>query len=205
MVDHLAGGQAMEVSCKLHKSKNPTMSLEKLELHTCDKMHSGTSSHQLRLRFCKEKEDLTKSDEEVKNNPNCCTTNQFGYYNMDKDGFYRNMWQEVDGNTNEDDGGDELGQCEGYPFADSPMLYFSVQNEHSDMWCVDQMRLFGNFDTPKVHCTFGSIWSDANQNTVLGVWTGSLWLATVQQSKCHCSMPCWRWERHNKTTKFESV
>ena len=46
------------------------------------------------------------------------------------------------------------------------LVLISVQNEYSDMWCVDAMQLFGTFDTPIVKCTFGSIWSDSNQTTV---------------------------------------
>ena len=51
-----------------------------------------------------------------------------GHYNMDdtltSNEFVRNKWKIIDGNTKYDDGGDKLGQCEGFEIK-GPMIFVS--------------------------------------------------------------------------------
>ena len=110
--------------CQLHQPNNPEISLGAINVHVCDLPHSGSGTDKLIFRFCESKDDLEGSPAEVRNNPKCCVTNRFGYYNMMTQSstssyFERNKWKMIDGNT-----GDKLGQCEGFEIR-GPKIFMS--------------------------------------------------------------------------------
>ena len=97
--------------------------MEAINVHVCDLADSGSETDKLIFRFCENKDDLEGSPADVRNNPKCCVTNRFGWYNM-KEAFWRNKWHMIDGNTKTDDGGDKLGQCEGFEIK-GPRVFMS--------------------------------------------------------------------------------
>jgi len=153
----IKAGTTTILKCQLHQPNKPEISLEATNVHVCDLTHSGSGTDKLIFRFCEKKDDLEGSPAEVRNNPQCCVTNRFGYYNMNKTMtqlstssyspyFERNKWKMIDGNTKYDDGGDKLGQCEGFEIK-GPKIFMSVENQHSDAVCIDQLEFYG---TPKL-------------------------------------------------------
>ena len=97
--------------------------MEAINVHVCDLADSGSGTDKLIFRFCENKDDLEGSPADVRNNLKCCVTNRFGWYNMEKE-FVRNEWNMIDGNTKTDDGGDKLGQCEGFEIK-GPRIFMS--------------------------------------------------------------------------------
>ena len=98
--------------------------MEAIDVHVCDLANSGSGTDQLIFRFCENKDDLEGSPADVRNNPKCCVTNRFGYYNMMTQSstssyFERNKWKMIDGFT-----GDKLGQCEGFEIK-GPKIFMS--------------------------------------------------------------------------------
>ena len=95
--------------------------LEALKAHTCDLTDAGTDSNGLQFTFCNEEFsqhdlecafDIPSCNYEKKKNvlEKCCRTNK----------FQKNAWanQVIDidrPQQNDDDGGEELGPCEGFP------------------------------------------------------------------------------------------
>lgn len=51
----------------------------------------------------------------------------------------------IDGDTAHDDGGEQLGQCEGFPIEGSK-VDISLKNEGTDAVCLDEFRFFGGKD-----------------------------------------------------------
>ena len=121
--------------CQLRQTNKPEISLESINVHVCDLTHSGSGTDQLIFRFCENKDDLEGSPADVRNNQTCCVTNRFGYYNMNNTMtqsstssysryFERNKWKMIDGNIKYGDGGDKLGQCEGFEIK-GPKIFMS--------------------------------------------------------------------------------
>ena len=109
--------------------------MEATNVHVCDLKDSGSGTDKLIFRFCEKKDDLEGSAAAVRSNPKCCVTNRFGYYNMNNTMtqlstssyspyFEINKWKMIDGNTKYDDGGDKLGQCEGFEIK-GPKIFMS--------------------------------------------------------------------------------
>jgi hypothetical protein len=137
------------LKCQQYQPNKPEISLEAINAHVCDLTYSGSSTDQLIFRFCEKEADLQEIPADIMNNPKCCVTNRMGYYNMDDepdDEFVRNKWKMLDGNTKTDDGGDKLGQCEGFAIT-GPKIFVSVENQRSDAVCIDQLKFYG---TPKL-------------------------------------------------------
>ena len=97
--------------------------MESINVHVCDLADSGSNTGRLIFRFCENKGDLEGSPAEVRNNPKCCVTNRFGWYNMEY-AYWKNSWSMIDSNTKHDDGGDKLGQCEGFEIR-GPKVFLS--------------------------------------------------------------------------------
>ena len=95
--------------------------------HTCNFASSGSNSDQIRLRICRRFRDATAMNGDVEE---CCETNRFGYFGNDL--MATGTYTKLDGNKpllngNYDDGGDKLGQCEGFEL-NGPRVYLTGKN-----------------------------------------------------------------------------
>ena len=100
--------------------KSPTRTLEQLGVRTCMDSYSDTSSGSISMRFCK-----THKAAASKNiSGDCCQTNNFGWNNDVN--FEHGQLTKIDGNTMKnrklDDGGEALGQCEGFEISGSEVF-----------------------------------------------------------------------------------
>lgn len=103
-------------------STNDEIALEKLKVKTCDLTYAGSDSSKIQFTFCNvkftEKELLCAFEEGVCQYDttkeyvlqHCCRTNKFG----SEEDFVRKHTSFIDGSNSDDDGGHELGPCEGF-------------------------------------------------------------------------------------------
>jgi len=160
--------QTKVINCELYQPRQPLRSLEALGVHTCDLEHAGSSSENIRLRFCST-EELAKNKTGHSDGVDCCEMNRFGYHNSVD--LNRGETLKIDGNQPLDngmldDGGDKLGQCEGFEITGSD-VYVTVQNPYHGGWCLNGLDFYGNSkysqltdDTPFTSCHFTPIWSE---------------------------------------------
>ena len=101
-------------------------------------------------------------------NDGCCTTNLFG------SNIERGSWSpNIDG-TGDDDGGEQLGQCEGFPI-EGTAVDIRLKNEGGDAVCLDEFQFFGGRelgsstrDIPFIQCNpTCQIWAENVGNTFL--------------------------------------
>jgi len=136
--------------CFTLNPKQKTRSLQKIKVKSCDLTDADSNTNKLKLKICK----VSNSGERVEDsritpgnhamrlagNMACCTTNLFGT------GIERGSWSPmIDGDTAHDDGGEQLGQCEGFPIEGSK-VDISLKNEGTDAVCLDEFRFFGGKD-----------------------------------------------------------
>ena len=141
-------GNETTFNCHVLDPKSPERSLQSFRVKVCDQKDAGSDSDQLRLQICNNgtqhlwNEIVQKGHTDRLNGAlGCCTTNLFG-----KD-FSRNEWsQRFDGSTARDDGGEILGQCEGFPI-DATAVNLRLFNEHSNAVCVSEYEFFGGSKT----------------------------------------------------------
>ena len=88
---------------------------------------------------------------------------------------------DIDGNTAHDDGGEELGQCEGFPI-EGTEVEISLKNEGTDAVCLDEFQLFGGSEVgrtstrsiPFIQC-----------NPTCNIWGENRgWFSDYPQSYC---------------------
>ena len=96
-------------TCTKLEENNPAKSIEMFEAHTCDFALSSSSSTLMKLKFCRKREQF-RTFEKSSKTLDCCSTNYFPL------GSTRNEWNRYDVIARSDklDGGDVLGQCEGF-------------------------------------------------------------------------------------------
>ena len=111
----------LEVICKKRKVKNPEKSLQMIEAHSCDIADAESDSDQIRLNICKKSESLKK----LATNPlytgdgECCRTNLF---QITGGRGARSKIDIVDGGDTLYDGGEALGECEGFEMSRSQVF-----------------------------------------------------------------------------------
>ena len=167
-----------------------------MQVRSCD----GSNSEQIQFTFCNNnfnQKDLECAFEGMPCGTGstkqtvldrCCRTNKFGYYN--DVAFSNGENTKIDGNTDDDDGGDMLGPCEGFEIK-GPSVYsygiyeidmirktlkleicnhfhFSVNNHDSDGWCVDSLWFYTDpkYSLPNGQfgqCSFYSTSTDSSQ------------------------------------------
>jgi len=97
----------------------------------------------------------------------CCETNYFNAEN----GYTRGQTTTIDGATTDDDGGEQLGQCEGFDLGSSSFSMVA-QNNGSDAVCIDQAQFYGNdekslkssiMDIPFRTCNIPSLWAESQK------------------------------------------
>ena len=124
-------------------SQNDQRALEAIKVKTCDVSTAGTDSATIQFTFCNQEFKqgdlecafdndcglLGHNDTKLNVLDKCCRTNKFGWYNSK-----RSLWQgetlKFDGNTNDDDGGDKLGPCEGFEITGSKVFSYG-KNLHT--------------------------------------------------------------------------
>ena len=146
-------GNEAAFNCTERTSANPEKSIQKIEAKVCDTTCAGSDSDHIVFKICKKKNwfnNFTKR----KQNDDCCATNYFGK------SVYRNQILEID--TLEHDGGEELGQCEGFDMTSSS-VYMALENDSNDKICFNALRLFGSGDKGSIEeipfgsCNFNNI------------------------------------------------
>jgi hypothetical protein len=162
--------QTKVINCELYQPRQPLRSLEAIGVHTCDLAYAGSHADRIRLRFCRT-EELAKSRTNYSDGLNCCEMNGLGYYNqanLIRDETLKIDGNEVKDNGEMDDGGDKLGQCEGFEIKGKE-VYVTVRNPYSDAWCFDGLDFYGKSKystlidtTPFTACHFTAIWSEDN-------------------------------------------
>jgi len=125
--------------CKIYRPDNPAKSLEMIEAHTCDILYSSSASNTIKFKICKNREnfvDFPKAKEEGK----CCETNAFAGRTDNWEGTERNNWARID--TVEHDGGEALGNCEGFELT-GKAAYIAINNNITDEGCFDELKFYG--------------------------------------------------------------
>jgi len=153
-----SSGPRQTFDCIMMKGSNTTM-LEQLEVHTCDITLAGTGSDTMKFKFCDQKDLINKT----KNlDGHCCTTNRMAA------NLVRNKWSLIDGDnfSKGDDGGEKLGECEGFDFSKMTDVWIGVDNPSTNAGCIDQMRFYGTGNStwgiPFGSCNFHRVWSDSH-------------------------------------------
>lgn len=187
-----SNGTWEKFECKMYKPENPLTSLEQVKLRVCDKTHAGSSSYQVRLHLCENGRDFgpygnfTVAEDREK----CCRTNYFS------GSYSRGETTTIDGNTNKDDGGEQLGQCEGFELTKGSISAL-VENREGDAVCFDNMEFYGNGDeslvssiypTPFRTCSLPSFWAE-NQKVGIDEQGDCTWRAySDSRSLAKCSL-----------------
>jgi len=160
-----------EVTFKCQEIEGSPRSLNKIEMKTCDLYAAGSASDTLQLQICKEKGDNSlRYSDLLAGKTKCCTTNMFG------NGIERNKWMSVDGDTAVDDGGSQLGQCEGFPI-DGTSVNIFLRNFYHGAICLDTFEFYGGKEpglTYASHLPFlkcnptCKIWGDGDESKCEG-------------------------------------
>jgi len=137
--------------------KSSPRSLERIRVKACNLYWAGSDTQTMKLKICQMFGDNTKS--------NCCTTNMF-----EAGGVYLDKWMSVDNGTAADDGGDQLGQCEGFPISGT-RANISLLNSDSDAICLEKYEFFGTdigqksvSDLPFIKCNpTCKMWGDSEE------------------------------------------
>lgn len=176
---HWIHGGNHTFECYPLNPRYPERSIEKIRVKACDLRDAGSSTHKLRMKICREpglmnihNNTLTHYDV-LNGTAPCCTTNLFG------NEFTRDQWTKtIDGDGKDrngvlHDGGEQLGQCEGFPI-DGTQLYLGLKNEDSDALCLDHFEFYGGYgvgsssrDIPTIRCdssTTCHLWSESESN-----------------------------------------
>ena len=156
---------------KIYRPDNPAKSLEMIEAHTCDLLYSSSASNTIQFKICKNREHF-KDFESAKVSGECCETNGFGA----QSGISRNSWASID--TIEHDGGEALGNCEGFELT-GKAAHIAIQNNDADKGCFGELKFYGapggngsSIRMPFVSCAFKPVWFDSLQTRRhFGDWT----------------------------------
>ena len=120
VVCHLEGGREGEwlsnretkkLPCKKRKVRNPGKSLQMMKAHTCDRTNAGTNSDQILLRFCREISSFYNFSSKKSYDGTCCTSNLF---HLSGGRNEMSTIDVIDGGHQLLDGGEALGDCEGF-------------------------------------------------------------------------------------------
>merc|ERR1712038_807628 len=155
--------------CELYRPENPAISVEKLGLSVCDESNAGSSSNRIQMKLCRNARDFSiENFEKAKTAGRCCETNYFS-------GTYTSGHiTGIDGNTHKDDGGEKLGQCEGFEMTKGSFEML-VENEDSDAVCFDNIELYGNnekgltsstYPIPFRTCSMPNVWAESSQTKI---------------------------------------
>jgi len=154
-----SSGPRQTFDCVMMKGSNSTM-LQQIEVHTCDNTDAGTGSDTMKFKLCDQK-DLVGQQKNL--DGHCCTTNRMA------PNLVRNKWSLIDGDnfSKGDDGGEKLGECEGFDFSKMTDVWIGVDNPSTNAGCIDQMRFYGTttnttWGIPFGACHFHRVWSDSH-------------------------------------------
>ena len=172
--------------CELHRPENPRISIEQLKLSVCDEYDAGSTSNRVQFKFCRNAADfdtktilytpenskyLTRFEKAVAEK-RCCATN---YFSPNGDESYdRGETATIDGNSFKDDGGEKLGQCEGFEITKSEFSMV-VNNEATNGVCFNNIQLYGNNDKaltsslypiPFRTCGMPNVWADSSTSMI---------------------------------------
>jgi len=128
----LGFGTTVESERKTHncyKLITSPRSLEMMKIKTCDLTDASSGTDSLQMKICKVNAHQHESER-------CCMTNRFG------GSFTNGQWTELDRNIGQDDGGDQLGQCEAFAI-DGTEVEISLKNEGYDSVCLDEFQFYG--------------------------------------------------------------
>jgi len=155
--------------CELYRPENPAISVEKLGLSVCDESNAGSSSNRIQMKLCRNARDFSSQNfEKAVSAGRCCETNYFS------GSYTRGQITGIDGNTHKDDGGEKLGQCEGFEMTQGSFEML-VENEDSNAVCFDSIELYGNnekgltsstYPIPFRTCSMPNVWAESSQTKI---------------------------------------
>ena len=152
-------------ACKIQRPEQPAKSLEMIEAHSCDILFSSTASNTIQFKICKNREDFNDF-QTAKEAGKCCETNTFAGETNNQMSTQRNRWARID--TIEQDGGEALGNCEGFEVT-GKAAYIAINNNGTDKGCFDELKLYGNpgengssIPMPFVSCAFKPVEFDSH-------------------------------------------
>ena len=180
-----------EFDCELHRPENPRISVENLKISVCDKADAGSASNRIKLKFCRNARDFgSEYFDQAVNKRRCCETNYFS------GSYTRGEITSIDGNTIKDDGGEKLGQCEGFEMSNSSYNIL-VKNEHSDAVCFNNIEFYASDDKglksstypiPFKSCNIPNLWAEKSKTKIEDDYPCSTWHDYNQAKstyKCH--------------------
>jgi len=165
----ITSGRDHSFECFVLEPKFPERSLQKIRVKTCDSYYAPSNTDQLRIEICKHNEVNTHTGkpthrDRLAGKLNCCITNRLG------SNFVSGQWTEdIDGDTVDSDGGEQLGQCEGFPI-DGTDVTIGLKNDASNALCLDEYKFYGGgssdnsiMDIPFIQCSTCQLWADSNE------------------------------------------
>ena len=115
------------------------------------------------MKFCRNARDFSSENfEKAVHAGRCCETNYFS------GSYTRGLPTGIDGNTLKDDGGEKLGQCEGFEMTTGPFEML-LDNENKNAVCFDNIGMYGNTETnltsstlptPFKTCSMPNVWAE---------------------------------------------
>ena len=174
--------------CELHKPENPLISVDRIGLSVCDESDAGSNSNRIQLKFCRNAGDFSQHNfQKAVDAGRCCKTNYFsGSYTSGATTY-------VDGNTAQDDGGEKLGQCEGFEITTSSFSML-VDNDNSDAVCFNNIEFYGTDDKsltsatypiPFRSCSIPNLWAESGSNNINHDCTYRSYDDSRSSFKCH--------------------
>ena len=150
--------------CELYRPENPRISVEQLKISVCDKSNAGSTSDRIQLKICRNARDFGEDYfKQAVSDRRCCKTNFFsGSYTRGEDTI-------IDGNTIKSDGGEKLGQCEGFEMSNSSYNIL-VHNEDSDAVCFNNIQFHAMDDQGLKSATYPIAFKTCNMHNL---WTES--------------------------------
>jgi len=149
-----------DLKCPLVKSSGSSTAIERIDFHVCNEYWAGTDVEDVRMTIWTKTED---------NEWKSCTTNNLNYNNnWEIDSTYS-----IDGEMFlEDDGGERLGECEGFEVHNNH-LWFKFDSNSWDGWCLDTISFFGKKKqdaklTAFMKCDYKSHWMDSRAMSLDG-------------------------------------
>lgn len=168
-IDIYSNNKWYDFPCELYRPANPAISIEKFELSVCDTSSAGSSSNRIQIKLCQNARYFSSDQfENAVNAGRCCETNYFS------GSYTRGETTGIDGNTYYDDGGEKLGQCEGFEMTKGSFEML-VENEKSDAVCFDKIEFYGNdengltsssYPIPFRTCSLPTVWAESSQNKI---------------------------------------
>jgi len=149
-----------DLKCPLVKSSGCSTAIERIDFHVCNNNYAGSGVDNIRMTI------WTKTDNDEWKT---CTTNNLNYNEY----WTADTTYSIDGEMYlEDDGGERLGECEGFEIHNN-RLWFNIDSNSMNGWCLDTISFFGKKKqdaklTPFMKCDYKALWSDSRAMTLDG-------------------------------------